>query len=118
MFDSERKTSASSAISRGLVGSFFLGPVGLLAAASAKKKGVHVIAIEFKDGKRSLIEVDDKIYKKLLLIQFENKTNEYEEINQHSDIPDQIRKLAELRDDGIITEDEFISKKRRLLNQI
>lgn len=33
-----------------------------------------------------------------------------------SDIPDQIKKMAELRDAGILTEDEFSSKKKQLLN--
>ena len=31
------------------------------------------------------------------------------------DIPDQIRKLAELKDQGILTEEEFESKKKELL---
>ena len=35
-------------------------------AASAKNKGVYTIAIQFKDGKRSLVEVDDKIYKAIV----------------------------------------------------
>lgn len=56
------RKSASSAVGRAAVGAFFLGPVGLAAGVSAKNKGVHQIAIQFKDGKRSLLEVDDKIY--------------------------------------------------------
>ncbi|AWO73868.1 hypothetical protein C1N76_04305 [Geobacillus thermoleovorans] len=51
---------------RGLVGSFLLGPVGLLAGLSAKTKGVHVVAIKFKDGKKSLLEVNEKIYAALM----------------------------------------------------
>lgn len=66
VMDEEKRTSAASAVGRGLVGSFLLGPVGLLAGLSAKKKGVHIVAIEFKDGKRSMLEVDDKIYKTLM----------------------------------------------------
>ena len=31
------------------------------------------------------------------------------------DLPDQIRKLAELKDQGILTEEEFESKKKELL---
>ena len=58
--------SAVSAVSRGLVGSFLLGPVGLLAGLSAKTKGVHVVAIKFKDGKKSLLEVNEKIYAALM----------------------------------------------------
>jgi hypothetical protein len=34
------------------------------------------------------------------------------------DIPDQIRKLAELRDSGAITEEEFQAKKRDLLDRM
>ncbi len=62
----ERKTSGASAVGRAAVGSFFLGPVGLLAGATAKKKGVHTVAIQFKDGKKSLLELDDKMYKELV----------------------------------------------------
>ena len=55
--------SASSGIIRGAVGATLLGPVGLLAGLSAKNKGTYTIAIKFKDGKNSLIEIDEKIYK-------------------------------------------------------
>ncbi|MGE6514607.1 hypothetical protein [Lysinibacillus sphaericus] len=56
----EHRKSAVSGVSRGLVGGVLLGPVGLLAGLSAKNKGTHVVAIEFKDGKKSLLEIDDK----------------------------------------------------------
>ncbi|WP_321024970.1 hypothetical protein [Eisenbergiella porci] len=62
----EHRKSAASGIARGLVGGALLGPVGLLAGLSAKNKGVYQIAIQFKDGKRSLLEVDDKIYKAII----------------------------------------------------
>lgn len=62
----EQRRSTASGITRGLVGSLF-GPVGMVAGAmSAKSKGIYQIAIQFKDGKKSLIEVDDKIYKALI----------------------------------------------------
>lgn len=66
VLDSEQKTSGVSAVSRAAVGAFFLGPAGLLAGVTAKKKGIHMIAIEFKDGKRSLLEVDDKLHKAIV----------------------------------------------------
>lgn len=66
VIDQNYTKSASSAIGRGLVGSFFLGPVGLLAGLSAKTKGIYMVAIQFKDGKKSLLEVDDKIYKAII----------------------------------------------------
>lgn len=63
----EHRKSAASGVARGLVGGALLGPVGMLAGGlSAKSKGIYQIAIEFTDGKRSLIEVDDKIYKTLI----------------------------------------------------
>ena len=63
----EHRKSAKSGIARGLVGGALLGPVGMPAGGmSAKSKGIYQIAIQFKDGKRSLLEVDDKIYKAII----------------------------------------------------
>lgn len=62
----EQRKSAASGIARGAIGATLLGPVGVLVGLSAKNKGVYTIAIKFKDGKNSLIEVDDKIYKQLV----------------------------------------------------
>lgn len=59
----EHRKSAVSGVTRGLVGGALLGPVGLLAGLSAKNKGTHTLVLEFKDGKKSLIEVNEKIYK-------------------------------------------------------
>lgn len=63
----EHRKSAASGVARGIVGGALLGPVGMLAGGlSAKTKGIYQVAIQFKDGKRSLIEVDDKIYKAVI----------------------------------------------------
>lgn len=64
------KKSASSAIGRAAVGAFFLGPVGVAAGLSAKSKGTHQVAILFKDGKKSLLEVDDKIFRAITVSLF------------------------------------------------
>ncbi|MBB6218656.1 hypothetical protein HNQ80_004830 [Anaerosolibacter carboniphilus] len=66
LVDEEKRTSVTSAVSRGLVGSLVLGPVGLLAGLSAKKKGINLVAIQFKNGKKSLLEIDDSLYKTLV----------------------------------------------------
>ena len=66
----ETTKSAASGVARGAVGAALLGPVGLLAGMSAKNKGVYTIAIRFKDGKKSLIEVDEKIYKEFIKAMF------------------------------------------------
>lgn len=60
----EHRKSAKSGVARGIVGGALLGPVGMLAGGlSAKSKGIYQVAVEFQDGKRSLLEVDDKLYK-------------------------------------------------------
>ncbi|MEK4527303.1 hypothetical protein CXK86_10355 [Paenibacillus sp. BGI2013] len=66
VMDATRSKSAVSAVGRGFVGSLILGPVGLLAGLSAKEKSTHTIALQFNDGKKSLIEVDDNIYKAIM----------------------------------------------------
>lgn len=67
----EHVKSATSGVARGLVGGALLGPVGMLAGViSAKKKGIYHIVLEFKDGKRSLVEVDKKIYTELMKLMF------------------------------------------------
>lgn len=67
----EHRKSAASGVARGIVGGALLGPVGMLAGSvSAKDKGIYQVAIQFNDGKKSLVEVDDKIYKSLIKCTF------------------------------------------------
>lgn len=64
--DEHNKSAVSGAI-KGMVGGTLLGGAGLLAGSlSAKEKGIYTIAIQFKDGKKSLIEVNEKIYKAII----------------------------------------------------
>jgi len=61
------RKSAASGVARGIVGGLLLGPVGMLAGSlSAKNKGIHTIAIAFRDEKKSLVEVDVKVYQALV----------------------------------------------------
>lgn len=66
----DKVKSGSSAILRGMVGVALLGGVGVLAGLSAKNKGIYTIAIQWKDGEKSLIEIDDKLYKKFVADMF------------------------------------------------
>ncbi len=66
----DKVKSGTSAILRGMAGIAVLGPVGILAGLSAKNKGIYTIAIQWKDGKKSLIEIDDKLYKKFVTEMF------------------------------------------------
>lgn len=60
----EKNFDAVSGVLRGLAGSLVLGPAGLLAGLSARK-GTRTVVIEFKDGKRSLVELKDKDYQNI-----------------------------------------------------
>lgn len=53
-------------VGRAAVGAAILGPIGLLAGATAKNKGTYVIAVTFRNGKQSLLEIDEKRYKALV----------------------------------------------------
>lgn len=72
--DQDSAKSGKSGLIRGLVGgaagALVAAPVAVVGAAaglvSSKNKREFTIAVQFKDGKRSLIEVDDKIYKALM----------------------------------------------------
>jgi hypothetical protein len=66
VIDESKRKSAVSAVGRAFVGGVILGPVGWLAGLSAKSKGTHLVAIQFKDGKKSLLEINDKIYSGLV----------------------------------------------------
>ena len=64
--DDHRK-SAISGIVRGVIGEYFFGNAGMIGGTlSAKNKGEYTISITFHDGRRSLIEVDEKKYKALI----------------------------------------------------
>lgn len=74
VMNTDSRKSATSAVGRGLIGNFLVGPIGTVAALSAKNKNTYIVAVEFKDGKRSLLEIDDKIYKALIAALYTYKT--------------------------------------------
>ncbi len=50
--------------------------------------------------------------------QFSKSSSSPVQINTEIDIPSQIRKLSLLKDEGILTEEEFSSKKSDLLSRM
>lgn len=62
----EKNISLASGLVRGAAGRLLLGPWGTLAALTAKKKGVYTVALKWKNGQRSLLELDDKTYKAIV----------------------------------------------------
>lgn len=76
--DQDSKKSASSGLLRGLTagaaGALVAPPVAIVGAAagliSSKNKRSFIVAIKFKNGKRSLLAIDDKTYKTLMKVLF------------------------------------------------
>lgn len=66
VIDEEHSSGIKSGIARAAVGGAIMGPVGLAAGLTATSKKAYTLNINFKDGKRCMIEVDDKIYKRIL----------------------------------------------------
>lgn len=58
----EAETSKASAVKRGAFGAVLFGPVGLLGAAMAKKVKAYRLLVVFKDGHRSTIVTDKRIF--------------------------------------------------------
>lgn len=67
IFEENGKKSFASGAARGIVGAAVLGPVGAIAgAATAKTKTTYKVSIVFKDGTKSLCELDNGHYKLLV----------------------------------------------------
>lgn len=120
VLDESKSKSATSAVGRAAVGSLLLGPVGLLAGVSAKTVGAYYVAIQFKDGKRSLLEINDNIFKTIQRQLFSingnsSKTTESKNINDDFSKADEIKKLKDLLDSGALTQEEFDQQKTKLL---
>ena len=59
IIDKNSTKSFSSGLARGAVGGALFGPVGAIAGAnSAKSKDTYLVEVQFKDGCRSLLELD------------------------------------------------------------
>ncbi|GHU94443.1 hypothetical protein FACS1894208_05520 [Clostridia bacterium] len=120
VIDAESQTSATSAVARGAIGAALLGPIGIAAALSAKKKGLHTIALQFTDGKSSMIEVDKDIYKTLVQNLFRKNPPTVaaplvSTVGQPIDAAAEIAKYKALLDGGAITPEEYEAKKKQLL---
>ena len=124
VLDSDSKKSMSSALLRGGLGVALLGPVGLLAGLSAKNKNSKIIALKFNDGQECVVDVDDKVFKAILKSLTGIKSNfgddndkqQLEDKANNSSQADEILKFKNLLDQGIISEEEFETKKKQLLN--
>jgi len=102
-------TGNDSVLSAGsIAGAIFTGGVSLVGnAASAVKDGKLVNS--------SMQFIDDMMRNQF---QKDNNAGPVQQTQQVVDIPDQIRKLSALKEEGILTEEEFNSKKSELLSKM
>ena len=64
------QVSSVSAAGRAALGSVFFGPAGMAAGLGARKKGTYWVAIQFKNGKRSLLEVNERLLRDITIALF------------------------------------------------
>ena len=98
----------------------------MLAGLSAKNKNSKIIALKFNDGQECVVDVDDKVFKAILKSLTGIKSNfgddkdndkqQLEDKVSNSSQADEILKFKNLLDQGIISEEEFETKKKQLLN--
>lgn len=87
-------TSILKKVGWGLVGSAVLGPVGLLAGVlGGGNRNEKVVAIEFADGKRALLQCDAKSYDNMMRLSF-RKRPEPVRIKMPNTLPNDFRKDA------------------------
>lgn len=70
IIDKNTQISSFDAVRRANNWSFLMGNAGYAAALGAKSKRTFLIAIEFKDGKKSLLEVNDQIFRAITIALF------------------------------------------------
>lgn len=58
-----QETKSGFSVGKAALGAAVFGDVGVIAGANGKNKSLYQVALYFRDGKKSLIEVDDRCYK-------------------------------------------------------
>lgn len=88
----------------------------VLVGTTSGTKDVYTVALNFKDGKRSLAEIDGKRYIILRDMFFEASAKpEVKEPEATISPADELMKWKSLLDQGVITAEEFEAKKKQLL---
>jgi hypothetical protein len=110
-----------------LLGAALFGVTGAIIGSSSKQKQSHIVSIIYRLGKignqrKSTIEINDNFYKIFVASQGKKaKPIEFIEQPTKSNLLNpttQIRELKQLFDEGILTEEEFATKKIELLSRI
>lgn len=61
VIDESSEKSVASAATRGFIGEMLFGPIGLAAAGTARRDERCILGIVFRDGQRSVLDVDGEL---------------------------------------------------------
>lgn len=116
----EEASRLGKAAEAGIAGGLLLGPVGLvlggLLGAADKQKKTVTFSCELLDGRRFLGKTDAATYAKLEAHAFKNKGKAaVSSKSNESDQIAQLERLAKLKEQGALTEEEFQQQKAKLL---
>ena len=124
---------AMGGVGKVVAGAVLPGVMGKIASAAldatlgSTARPPRVIRVDWADGKQSLIKLPDKLFVHLSVVLKERQVlapaaSETNAVAAESipqlDVAEQIGKLALLRDQGALTEEEFASKKAELLSRL
>lgn len=63
IIDESSEISVANAATRGFIGEMLFGPIGLAAAGTARRDERYIVGIVFRDGQRSVLDVDGDLFR-------------------------------------------------------
>jgi hypothetical protein len=125
-------SAAAGAVGKFVAGAVLPGLMGKVAGAAldatlgSSARPPRTIRVDWADGKQSLIRLPDKLFVHLTVVLKDRRAaaaftpgpNPAAQSAPQPDVAEQIGKLAFLRDQGALTEEEFASKKGELLARL
>lgn len=67
----QQNTKTGFSVGKAVLGAAAFGDIGVVAGAGGKQKSTYQVIVYFRDGKKSLLEVDEKIYKAITVNLFD-----------------------------------------------
>lgn len=116
MATEEETSRLGKAAETGIAGGLLFGPVGLvlggLLGAADKQKKTVTFSCKLVDGRRFLGKTDAATYAKLTVIASKNQDKA---VLSESDPITQLERLVKLKEQGVLTDEEFQIQKAKLL---
>ena len=126
-------SAAVSAVGKAVAGAVLPGLMGKVAGAAldatlgSASRQPRTIRVDWVDGKQSLVRLPEKLFVHLSVVLKDRQAAAAHPVTPghvaatpapQLDVADQIVRLAQLRDQGVLTEEEFTSKKSELLARL